>query len=366
MADIAHDGHVFHRLHVLGSDDVFVAGRGAEDVGALHALFHRHDFKAVHRSLQCADRIDFGYHYAGAAIAQRRSRTLADVSVTGNAGDLAGQHHIGGAADGVDQRFLATIQIVELRLGHGIVHVDRGERQLALLRNLVKAHHARGRFLGHALDILDALGEIAGLFRDVSLQRLLHFDFFGVLRIGHGFARFQTCAPQREHGCIAAIVQNHIGRLIGVVFGRPVENAAHIIPVIRQRFALDGEHRNALIGNRCGGVILGGENVAGGPADFCAQCGQRFDQHGGLDRHMQRTGNAGTLQRLRCTIFFAQCHQARHFRFGNRNFVTAILGKADVFDDVVFVCSCSGHNMLLREWRGPRCELQNVARAIAG
>src|SRR3546814_2343415 len=57
-------------------------------------------------------------------------RTLADVAETGDAGDLAGQHHVGGAADGVHQRFLAAVEIVELRLGDAVVDVDRREGQL--------------------------------------------------------------------------------------------------------------------------------------------------------------------------------------------------------------------------------------------
>ena len=34
-----------------------------------------------------------------AAVTQARCRTLADIAVTGNAGDLAGQHHVGRAAE---------------------------------------------------------------------------------------------------------------------------------------------------------------------------------------------------------------------------------------------------------------------------
>ena len=61
---------------------------------------------------------------------------------------------------------------------------------------------------------------------------------------------------------------------------------------------------------------------------------QRLDQHRGLDRHVQRTGYARALQRL-VGIFLAQRHQARHFGFGNGDFIAAVFGQRNVLDDVI-------------------------------
>jgi hypothetical protein len=44
------------------------------------------------------------------------------------------------------------------------------------------------------------------------------------------------------------------------------------------------------------GVVLGGEDVARGPAHFGAERLQRLDQHRGLDRHVQRAGDARALE----------------------------------------------------------------------
>jgi hypothetical protein len=46
-------------------------------------------------------------------------------------------------------------------------------------------------------------------------------------------------------------------------------------------------------------MILRREDVAARPAHFGAELDQGFDQHGGLDRHVQRTGDPRALQRLR-------------------------------------------------------------------
>ena len=44
---------------------------------------------------------------------------------------LAGDHDVGGAHDAVRERVPAAIHVVELGLGHAVVHVDRREQQVA-------------------------------------------------------------------------------------------------------------------------------------------------------------------------------------------------------------------------------------------
>src|SRR3546814_13090277 len=78
-----------------------------------------------------------------------------------------------GAADRVNQAFLATVQIVELRLGDAVVDVDRGKGQLALLGDVIKTMDAGRGFFRHALQRLDRPGQIAGVRRDERLQRAL-------------------------------------------------------------------------------------------------------------------------------------------------------------------------------------------------
>ena len=69
--------------------------------------------------------------------------------------------------------------------------------------------------------------------------------------------------------------------------------------------ALVGEDGRAAGGDRRGSVVLGREDVAGGPAHLGAEGDQRLDQDGGLDRHVQRTGDAGAPQRLGCRVLVA-------------------------------------------------------------
>ena len=114
-----------------------------------------------------------------------------------------------------------------------------------------------------------------------------------------------------------------------------------IVPIFLERLALHGEHRDAGRGDRRGGMVLGREDVARGPAHLGAERGQRLDQHRGLDRHVQRAGDARALQRLRRAKLLAQRHQARHLGLGDLDFLAAEIGEADVLDDIVVETSFS-------------------------
>jgi hypothetical protein len=70
VTDVADDRAVLHLAHVLGRDDVLVAGRADEDVGLVHHTLERVDLVTLHRCLQRADRVDFGDDDAGALAAQ--------------------------------------------------------------------------------------------------------------------------------------------------------------------------------------------------------------------------------------------------------------------------------------------------------
>jgi hypothetical protein len=129
--------------HVLLGDDVAAAGGGDEDVADLAGLIHGHDLVAFHGRLERADGIDFGHDDAGALAAQGLHRALAHVAEARHHRHLARDHHVGRAVDGVNQRVPAAVQVVELGLGHGVVDVEGGEQQLALLHHLVQAVHAR-------------------------------------------------------------------------------------------------------------------------------------------------------------------------------------------------------------------------------
>ena len=136
------------------------------------------DLITFHGGLEGVDGIDFGDDDARAQAAQRMRAALADVAVTADDGDLAGDHHVGGALDAVDQRFAAAVEIVELGLGDRVVDVDGGNEELALLQHLIKAMDAGGGLLRDALPILDdCVPETGAFLGDFFQERLDDGDF---------------------------------------------------------------------------------------------------------------------------------------------------------------------------------------------
>ncbi len=156
------------------------------------------DLVALHRRLQGADRVDLGDHDAAAGLAQRGGRALADIAEAGDHGDLAGHHHVGAAADAVDERFAAAIEVVELRLGDAVVDVDRREEQ-------------RRRFCGHLVEAVDAGGGLLGDAADgerrswctspgCSFSRGLIGGEDDLLLLVVGACRGRPCRPSRRAG----------------------------------------------------------------------------------------------------------------------------------------------------------------------
>jgi hypothetical protein len=131
--------------------------------------------------------------------------------------------------------------------------------------------------------------------------------------------------------------QDQVGAFAFSACGAEVKNAVGVVPVIHQRLALHRKHRRAGGGNGRRRMVLGREDIAGSPAHFGAQCLQRFDQHGGLDRHVQRARDARALERLLGCEFLADGHQAGHFRLGDLDFFAAPFGQADIGNDAVGV-----------------------------
>src|SRR5690606_37482856 len=189
------------------------------------------------RGLQGADRVNFGNPNLGAQGGQCLSTTFTHVTEAANHGDLAGNHHVGSTLDTVYQGLAAAVQVVELGLGHRVVHVDGRESQFAFLGHLVQTVHACGGLFGHTLD----LGQTGGVPGFVVLQTGTNGGEHDALFFAAGFVQngqvfFCTGTQVQQQGSVATVVQNHVGLLAG-----PIENVVGVLPVLFQGFALDGE-----------------------------------------------------------------------------------------------------------------------------
>ncbi len=120
-------------------------------------------------------------------------------------------------------------------------------------------------------------------------------------------------AVMDHRGQVTAVVQDHVERLAVDEVKRLLDAPVELLFV----HAFPGEDGNARRRDRGRGVILRRENIAARPADFGPQVGQRLDQHGRLDRHVEAAGNPRPLEGLAWAVLFAERHQAGHFVLGH-------------------------------------------------
>ena len=313
---------------MLQRDDVAVARAGHEDIAFAESAFDGLHLEALHRRLQGADRVDLGHDNARSVRTHRSGAPLAHVAVAAHDHHLAGDHHVGRTLDAVGQRLAAAVEVVEFRLGAGVIDVDGRNEQFARFLHLVEPVYARSGLLADALPF----GHRAVPFILVLGKHLLQRVDNHLLFIGGGFVierrsvvlGFEALVNQKRR--IAAVVHDQLRAFAA----RKRQRHGRTPPVFGQRLALPCENGNARLGNRGGGMVLRREDVARTPAHVGAQFHEGLDQHGGLDGHMQRTHDAHAFQRLLRTVLAAHGHQSGHFVLGDLDLFASPPGQRHV------------------------------------
>ncbi len=333
VADVADDGLVFHGFHVLKADDVLVACGGDVDVAGAEGVLDGHDTITFHGCLKRTDGVDFGDDDLSAHSAKSCCATFADIAVTADDTHFASDHDVGGTLDAVEKGFAAAVEVIELGLGDAVVHIDGREEQLASSRHFIKAMHASGGLFGDALQIFDDRVEDAGLVLGDVLEEVLDDLHFVVVRRGVYpiITIFHFVALVDEEGHVAAVINNELGAF----FSWEDDGLPGAPPVFFEGLALPGKDGRAGGGDACSSVVLGRENVAGGPADIGTEFLECLDEHASLDGHVQGAGDADASEGLFRAVLLAGGHEAGHFALSDVEFFAAKVGEGDVLYFIV-------------------------------
>ena len=178
-------GVVLHLFHVLNHNDVLVTRGGDEDVDLVDDIFDRGNLVTFHGGLERADRVNFGHNHTSAGGLERRG-TLTGVTVAGDPAGLGRNHDVSGTHDTVRERVSATVEVVELALGHGVVDVDGREQKFAGLLHFVETLGASGglfRDTDAGLDDLVPAVRVGLQVLSDDLQDALHFGVVGGGRV---------------------------------------------------------------------------------------------------------------------------------------------------------------------------------------
>ena len=340
VTDVAYDGVVLHLAHGVGHEDALVSGGGDEDVGLVDDLLEGANGVALHAGLKGADGVDLGNVHDAAVGAHGGGAALTNISVAADDGLLSGHHDVSCTHDAIGEGVLAAIEVVELRLGDGVIDIDGREKEGTLLLHGVETVDTCGGLLG---DTDAAGGDLAPLVGLSGLEEALddgennlELGIVGGGGVGEGAVLEEgilgLLSLVDEEGHVSAIVDNEVGSVaLAIVLG-PGEGVEGALPVLLEGLALPGEDGSGLIaGNGGSGVVLGGEDVARAPADVTAEGLESLDKDSGLDGHVQRSGDAGVLEVV-VVVLLAARHEARHLDLGNVNLLATEVGKGDVSD----------------------------------
>ena len=246
VTNVANNGVVTHDLEVSASQDVTATSGGDEDLTLRSSLLHGGDLVALNSSLEGVDRVNLSDKDAGTHGAEGVRATLADVTVTGNNGDLTGDHNVGGTLDTVNKRLAATVEVVELGLGDGVVDVDGGDLELVLLEHSVKVVDTGGGLLGETVAAVELLGEL-------------------VVNTG---------------GQFTTVVEDEV-KFLAILEGRQLLLQAPVVLLIG--LTLPGEDGDTSGGNGGGSMVLGGEDVAASPGNLSTEGSEGLNEDSSLD-----------------------------------------------------------------------------------
>ena len=246
VTDVADDGVVGHNLEVGASQNVTATSGGDEDLADRGSLLHGGDLEAGNGGLEGVDGVNLSDDDTGTHAVESLGATLTDISETSDDGDLASNHDVGGTLDTVDERLTATVQVVELGLGDGVVDVDGGDEETLALE--------------HAVEVVDTGG---GLLRD-TVAVLEHLR---VLLVDEGSE-------------VATVVEDQV-QALAILESSELLLKAPLVFLLS--LALPGEDGDTGSGDGSSGVVLSREDVARSPCDLGTEGCEGLDEDGSLD-----------------------------------------------------------------------------------
>jgi len=287
--------------------------------------------------------------------------SLTDISVSTDNGLLSGKHNIGGTHDTVRKGVLASVQVVEFRLGDGIVYVDGREQKGSVLFHGVQSVDTGGGFLGNSVasrgDLVPLVG-LAGLEKTLDDGKdNLEFGVVGTGRIRESSVLQEkvfgllTFVDKKSH--ITTIVNDEIGTVSLSIIFRPGKSIQCALPVFLKGFSLPRKNSGGFItSDGSSGVILGGEDVARAPSDITSEFLGSLDKDCRLDGHVKRTGNTSSGERFGGSEFSTARHKTRHLNLSEFNILATVIGKRNIgnYNPMIVFFSKKKHSDIIVEY----------------
>jgi len=345
VTNVTDDGIVLHLGHVLGHDDVLVTSSGDKNVGNLDDGLKSNDGEAFHGCLESADGVNLSDIDDATSSLHGLGATLTDITIAADDGLLASHHDVGSAADTIGKGVLASVQVVELGLGDGVVDVDGGEEKLALECHLLESVNTSGGLFGYTNKASGELGPLGGGLGQLTAEEAennLELCVCGGVRVGKGTIlgvgslSLDTLVDKEGH--VSSVINDEITAVSLGILG-PGDGVECALPVLFKGLTLPGENSgSAFTSNGSSSMVLSGKDVARAPPDLGTHGVKSLDENGSLDGHVEGARDTGTLEKLGA-VLLAAGHETRHLMLCEFNLLATKVGKGDVSDAVI----CRGH-----------------------
>lgn len=231
----------------------------------------------------------------------------------------------------------ASINIVELGFRDTVIDINGLDEESSLLGHHLESVNTSGGLLRDTVDAGDHLAPLLGVasleLATEDAEHLLHLKVVSaggvwecseLLKLLLGLDTFV-----HEESGITTIVNENIGT-VGI---GPCEHLESALPVLLEVLTLPGEDVGGLGGNdTCGGVVLGGVDVARCPSDLRSESVEGLNENTSLDGHVERSRDAGAFKGLVVLVFFTESHETWHLNLGEFVFTTAEGGEAHILD----------------------------------
>ena len=150
-----------------------------------------------------------------------------NVTESSNNGNLSSKHDIGSTFDTIDEGLAASIVVIELALGNGVVDVDSGNLEFAFLVPAVEVVNTGSGFFGETTDAGEKL-------------RVLVVN--------------EVCK-------VTTVIKDHVQ---GLATGKTLDGLVDTPKVFLLGLTLPGEDRDTGGSDGSGSVVLSGEDILDG------------------------------------------------------------------------------------------------------
>jgi hypothetical protein len=303
VTNVSDDSVVLHLVHVFSHEDTLVTSGSDEDIAEAEKISQRQDGETFHAGLKGTDGVNLGNVNDATVGTHGGGATLTDISVSADNGLLSGKHDISGTHDTIGKRVLASVQVVELGLGHRVVDIDSSEKKSSGLLHEVKTVDTSGGLLRDSSASGGNLVPLVGLSSSEDTledsENDLEFSVVGGGGVGQGSVLKENILGLLtlvdDEGHVTTIVDDEIGTVTLAIIVLPGEGVQSALPVFLEGLSLPCKNSGRFVtGNSGGGVVLSGEDIARAPTEISSKFLKSLNKDGSLDGHVERSRDTGS------------------------------------------------------------------------